>query len=133
MIPAGGMLGTRRLEIVEPPSRTWRLNIERGRVTGMIDGLDAVRQAVFKILHTERFRHIIYDADYGSELTRLIGRDPVYVRSELRRRITEALTQDDRIDDVTDYTFYFSGEDAVVRFTVVSTYGTFREEVTLHV
>ena len=133
MIPAGGSLGTQRLEVVEQPSRTWRLNMERGRVTGLIDGLEAVRQAVFKMLHTERFRHLIYDANYGTEWIGLIGQDPVFVRSELRRRITEALTQDDRIDDVTDYAFDFSGENAVVHFTVVSTFGTFREGVTLHV
>jgi Protein of unknown function (DUF2634). len=133
MIPTGGSLGTQRMEVIEQPSRTWRLDVDRGRAAGMIDGLDAVRQAVFKIFQTERFRHIIYDADYGAELASLIGRDPALVRSELKRRITEALTQDDRIDDVTDYEIDFSEETAAVQFTVVSTFGTFREGVTLHV
>jgi len=133
MIPAGGSLGTQRMEVVEQPSRTWGLDVEHGRVTGMIDGLEAVRQAVFKIFQTERFRHIIYDADYGVELAGLVGRDPALVRSELRRRITEALTQDDRIDDVADFQIVFSGETADVQFTVVSTFGTFREGVTLRV
>lgn len=133
MIPTGGSLGAQRVEVIEQPSRTWRLDADRGHVAGMIDGLDAVRQAVFKIIQTERFRYIIYDADYGAELAGLIGRDPALVRSELRRRITEALTQDDRIDDVTDYEIDFSGGTAAVRFTVVSTFGTFREGLTLRV
>src|SRR5690606_29736936 len=122
-----------RLEVIEQPSRTWRLDMERGRAAGMIDGLEAVRQSVFKILQTERFRHLIYDADYGAELAGLIGQDPALVRSELRRRITEALTQDDRIDEVTDYEMDFAEGTAAVRFTVVSTFGTFREGVTLRV
>lgn len=133
MIPTGGSLGTRSMETVEQPSRTWRLDVDRGRVAGMIDGLDAVRQAVFKIFQTERFRHLIYDADYGAELAGLIGRDPALVRSELRRRITEALIQDDRINEVTDFQIVFSGGEAVVQFTVGSTFGTFREGVTVRV
>jgi hypothetical protein len=133
MIPTGGSIDIQNIEPIEQPSRTWRLDFERGRVTGMIDGLDAVRQAVFKILQTERFRYLIYDADYGVELASLVGRDPVFVQSELRRRITEALTQDDRIDSVTDFQIDISGDTATVRLTVVSTFGSFQQEVTVHV
>jgi len=125
MIPAGGSIDSQNIDTVELPSRTWRLDFERGRVTGMIEGLEAVRQAVFKILQTERFRYLIYDADYGVELASLVGRDPVFVQSELRRRIAEALTQDDRIDSVTDFQIDITGDTATVRFTVVSTFGSF--------
>nr|WP_313785006.1 DUF2634 domain-containing protein [Paenibacillus larvae] len=41
-----------------------------------MDGLEAIRQAVHKILHTERYEHLIYSPDYGSELTGLIGQAP---------------------------------------------------------
>jgi|HigsolmetaGSP11D_1036233.scaffolds.fasta_scaffold01462_8 hypothetical protein len=133
MIPAGGSIDSQNIDTVELPSRTWRLDFERGRVTGMIEGLEAVRQAVFKILQTERFRYLIYDADYGVELASLVGRDPVFVQSELRRRIAEALTQDDRIDSVTDFQIDITGDTATVRFTVVSTFGSFQQEVTVHV
>jgi len=133
MIPAGGSIDSQNIDTVELPSRTWRLDFERGRVTGMIEGLEAVRQAVFKILQTERFRYLIYDADYGVELASLVGRDPVFVQSELRRRITEALIQDDRIEDVTDFQIDVTGDAATVRFTVVSTFGSFQQEVTTNV
>lgn len=133
MIPTGGILNPRSSETMERPSRTWRLDVERGRVIGMIDGLDAVRQAAVKILQTERFRHLIYDTDYGVELANLIGRDPLLIRSELRRRIREALMQDDRIEDVADFQIDIAGDAATARFTVVSTFGTFQEEVTAHV
>lgn len=133
MIPTGGILNTQNMEPIEPPSRTWRLDFERGRVIGMIDGLDAVRQATAKILQTERFRYLIYDADYGVELANLIGRDPIFVRSELRRRIREALIQDDRIEDVTDFETDMAGDAVTVRFTVVSSIGSFQEEVTVRV
>jgi hypothetical protein len=133
MIPTGGSINTLNTQLTEQPSRTWKLDFERGRVTGTIDGLDAVRQSVSKIVHTERFRYLIYDADYGIELDGLVGRDPVFVQSELRRRIREALTQDDRIESVTDFQIDIAGDTATVRFTVVSSFGSFQQEVTARV
>jgi len=133
MIPTGGSIDTQNTETTTQPSRTWRLDFDRGRAAGTIDGLDAVRQAVTKILQTERFRHMIYDTDYGVELANLIGRDPVFVQSELRRRITEALTQDDRIEGVTDFQIDIVGDTATIRFTVMSSFGVFQEEVTARV
>jgi len=80
------------------------------------------------ILHTERYRYLIYTPDYGSELEGLIGRDPLFVQSELKRRIREALMQDDRIEDVTNFNIRFDGDSALVRFTVVSVFGDFEAE-----
>jgi hypothetical protein len=133
MIPTGGSIDTQNIEPIEHPSRTWRLDFERGRVVGMVDGLDAVRQAVFLILHTERFRYLIFGPDYGMEWNGLIGANPVYIRSELKRRITDALMQDDRIENVTDFQIDIAGDTATVRFTVVSAFGTSQEEVTARV
>ena len=118
------------LEIVEEqqPSLTFGIDFDRGRVVGMIDGLEAVKQAVFLILQTERYRHLIFTPDYGSELEGLIGRDPLFVQSELKRRIREALMQDDRIEDVTNFNIQFDGDNALVRFTVMSAFGNFEVE-----
>ena len=80
------------------------------------------------ILHTERYRYLIYTPDYGSELEGLIGRDPLFVQSELKRRIREALMQDDRIEDVTNFSIQFDGDNALVRFTVISIFGNFETE-----
>src|SRR5690606_23686550 len=113
------------LEIVEEqqPSLTFGIDFDRGRVVGMVDGLESVKQAVFLILQTERYRHLIYTPDYGAELEGLIGRDPLFVQSELKRRIREALLQDDRIEDVTNFSIQFNGDNALVRFTVMSAFG----------
>lgn len=118
------------LEIVEEqqPSLTFGIDFDRGRVIGMIDGLEAVKQAVFLILQTERYRHLIFTPDYGCELEGLIGRDPLFVQSELKRRIREALMQDDRIEDVTNFSIQFDGDNALVRFTVMSVFGNFEAE-----
>ncbi|HIW31220.1 MAG TPA: DUF2634 domain-containing protein, partial [Candidatus Paenibacillus intestinavium] len=80
----------------QQPSLTWKLDLEKGRITGKTDGHEAVKQAVLKSLQTDRFWYEIYSWDYGHELTNLIGGSPVFVESEARRMISEALMTDDR-------------------------------------
>lgn len=108
-------------------SRTYRIDWEKGRIVGFVDGLEAVKQAVYLILHTERYEHLIYSTDYGSELKGLIGKDQLFVQSEIKRRVREALMQDDRIEDVTNFDFQFNEDTVTVRFTVVTTFGSFTE------
>ena len=93
------------------------------RTNGYIDGLDSVAQAIQLILSTERYKHIIYSWDYGVELFDLIGKPMPYVMSELPRRIKEALTQDNRIDDVVNFEFTKNGKKLHVTFTVVTNLG----------
>ena len=116
------------VEEEQQPSLTYGIDFERGRIRGMIDELEAVKQAVFLILQTERYRYLIYSADYGSELEGLIGRDQLFVQSELKRRIREALMQDDRIEDVTNFRLQFNGDSVLVRFTVISIFGEIEVE-----
>ncbi len=132
MIPIGGQITTDTEDAVQP-SRTWLLDFERGRAATMIDNLDAVRQAAYKALQTERFVHLIYNGDYGHELTGLTGKSAGIVESELRRRIREALLQDDRITDVVNFVVTASGDSSTATFTVISTFGSFQEEVTVGV
>jgi phage baseplate assembly protein W len=115
----------------QQPSLTYRIN--NNRIAGKVDGIDAVRQAVSKILLTERFQYLIYNSDYGVELNSLIGQPQGYVQADIKRRITEALMQDDRIRNVTDFNIQFDGDIANVAFTVVSVYGSFNEEVIANV
>lgn len=112
-------------EITKPsyPNRTYKVLSDKDRISGYTDDIDSVVQAVYLILSTERYKSIIYSWDYGVELVDLIGKPIPYVMSELPRRITEALTQDNRIDDVTDFEFERHGKKLHVTFTVVTTFG----------
>lgn len=126
MIPQGSALSPEETaEIEQQTSRTYRIDLAAGRVAGMVDGLDAIKQAAFKALSTERFQQLIYSSDYGSELSGLAGGNQAFVQSELRRRIREALLADDRIVSVDDMRFRFDGDSVLVEFVVVSRYGQF--------
>lgn len=130
MIPEiGNELLDQPLEEQQQPSLTWKLDFSKGKVTGRTDGLDAVKQAVFKALQTDRFWHDVYGADYGHELKQLIGSSPVFVESEAKRMIEEALLPDDRIDSVDAVEVSITGDQMLIRFTVQSLYGSFDAEV----
>lgn len=128
MIPQGGSL-TETIAAASQPSATWRMDLERGIISGKTDGLHAIKQAVFKILQSQRFRHVIYSGNYGNELAELVGRQPSFVQLEAQRMLEEALLQDDRIIAVEGVKVSQRGDQAVVMFTVHSDYGSFEEEV----
>jgi len=130
MIPEiGTVMLDEPLDEQQQPSQTWKLDFDKGRITGRTDGLDAVKQAVFKALQTDRFWHAIYDFDYGHELKLLIGSSPVFVESEAKRMIEEALMTDDRIEDINAVDVEITGDQMVIRFTVQSVFGSFDAEV----
>lgn len=106
------------------PSRTYAVNWQTGRIFDTVDGMDALKQAIYKVLQTERFAHLIYSWNYGFEANRLIGQSAAFLRSEIQRLVTEALLADDRITAVENFKISITGKrQAVVEFTVVSVFG----------
>ena len=91
------------LEVINQPSRTYKLDFDRKRIGGKIDNQEAIMQLVMKILYTERYAYVIYSSQYGVELDRLIGEEYDFIISDLERTITEALLVDDRILSITDF------------------------------
>lgn len=109
--------------IEEQPSYTYKLDIDKGRIRGMTDEADAMLQAIYLILSVERYQYPIYSFNYGVELADLIGQPKDYVMSEAKRRITEALTQDDRIESVDGWAFETTKKSVIVTFTVHTIFG----------
>ncbi len=132
MIPSG-TVNPITIEEIRQPSRTYGLNREKGAISGFIDGLDSVRQAVELILSTERYAYPIYSWNYGVELESLIGKDAEYISAEIKRRISEALGQDDRVKDVNGFKLTKKDDELVVEFEVVTDYGNFRTETAVNV
>lgn len=99
------------------PSRTYKIDFERKRIVGYTDGREAIEQAIYKALSTERYDHLIYSWNYGAEIGKLFGQPIPYVYSELKRLITEALTHDDRIDSVDAFHFSHNKNKVHVQLT----------------
>ena len=128
MIPKTNALPAVSFQESALPSRTWEIDWERGCLRGQFEGIDAVKQTVFGILNTERYDYVIFSWNYGIERNRVFGHTREYVCSELKRRITDALIQDDRIGGVDSFSFDWGRGKVTVSFTVHTIYGDYETE-----
>lgn len=109
-------------------SKTYNLNLDSNNVLGYTNNLESVIQSVYKILGTERYQNMIYSDDYGIELENLIGEPVSYVYPELKRRIEEALMQDERIEYLDEFEFACVGGVVTCSFTIHSEFGDIEAE-----
>ena len=114
----------------DQPTNTFLIDWSSRQISGMDEGLGAMRQAVEIILQNERFRWQIYDSNFGTELEDLVGEEYDYIVSELPRRIEEAFSLDKRILSVENFKCLKQNRGILIAsFDVVTVYGTFSEEV----
>lgn len=133
MLPVNNNLVNTEDTVLEVPSKTFFIDFINNKIVGTVDGIEAVKQAVFLILNTERYENMVYDWDYGFETQDLIGMPIGYIYPELKRRIEEALTQDDRIESVEAFDFEKSGTSVTVSFTVITMQGAFETETEVNI
>lgn len=111
------------LHITNQPSKTYYLDLDNNTINGFCDDIEAIKQTIYCILNTERFENLIYSWNYGVEIKKLIGENETYVMPELERVITEALMVDDRITNVSNFSFELNKNTIVVSFIVTTTVG----------
>lgn len=116
----------------EEINRTYEIDFINGRISGMIDGLDAVKQSITKTLLTERFKNLIYTAEYGCEIKNTLmspGNTDEYLNAEIPALIKEALLQDNRILSVDNIKLDYATptHDSVrISFDVTTIYGNMK-------
>lgn len=101
--------------------KTYKLSVEK--IEGFADGMEALKQAIYKRLATEQYEYPIYSFNYGIAWKELIGEERPYVRAEMKWMIQEALLQDDRIRQVDGFRFTFTGDICQCVLNVSSIYG----------
>ena len=118
--------------VVESPSKTYKLDLQRKRITGHIDHLEAISQAVHKLFLTERYAWEIYTQAYGVEFESLLGQSTDFVLAILESRIKDAILADDRIRGVDNFKVTKTDTSTIVAScTIITSHGTFevREEL----
>lgn len=119
-------------ELNEIPTRTYK--VVNGRVTGFVEGQEAVCQAIQKALSTERFAYEIYSDSYGAEFNDLIGEHLDLAKAEIERLVTEVVTTDERVISVDNFEITNETRDALtIKFVVSTVFGSlaFDQEVTI--
>lgn len=118
-------------EAEELPSRTYKLDLDKGRIIGMVDGQEAVRQAIRKAIITPRFKCLIYDNQYGSEIEEAITQKDAteeYTRAVVPGFVRDALRPDTRVTGVSNFEFEFENDEARISFDADTIFGTVRIE-----
>lgn len=128
MIPKTS-LTVNNIRTVTIPTNTYRIIIDKDRVSGETDGLEAMKQAVYLILSTERYAYPIYSWNYGVELKDLFGQPTTYVEAVLEYRIRDALMADERITDVRNFEFSSQKNTVSATFEVVTNQGNVQSTV----
>lgn len=107
--------------------RTYRMDFENKRIIGMVDGLDAVCQSLFKVLQTRRYAHDIYDDQYGCDIMNKIGNSdltPGYFESDIPAMIEDAFLNMDEVAGIEDVQFeMLDGDSVYVSFFAETTFG----------
>lgn len=123
MIPSTNPILNNDIEFIEPSSYTFRLDVDNNVVLGMTDEQDAIKQAIYLTLGTERFQWVIFSWNYGVEFDELFGMPISWVIPEVKRRISEALLQDARIEAVDGFEFEVGKGKLTVNFIARTIYG----------
>ena len=113
-------------DVLEKPSLTYGLDLDKGRIIGRIDGIEAVDLYIRKTLITPRFGCLIYSKNYGSWNRNI-------AKKLLPKLVKDALS-DSRIIDVFDFVFEDGKNDVLlVNFKVNTIYGVteVREAITI--
>ena len=108
LVPDGALLDasfTRSSQVVKLP-KEYGIDFQTGQLTGkIVEGLEAIKVWIWLCLHTERFRHAIYSADYGTSFEQYIGHvlSDEYINTDCESEITDALLINEFIESVEDF------------------------------
>ena len=107
----------------EMTSKTYKIDFSKNRINEKIDGLEALKQAIYCILNTIRYENIIYSHNYGSEVNSAIGLDYDLAKAEVKRYISEAILADDRFIEIQNYTTEkLTSDSMLISFDVLTEY-----------
>lgn len=111
------------INIKEENEKTHYMDIQNKNIIGFISQKEALKQAIYKILNTERAKYLMYSRNYGISIEDLYGESTTYVISQLQDRIIDALSLDNRILEINNFTFYTDKNIVSVYFDIKSIYG----------
>lgn len=111
----------------EPVYRTYRMDFKNKRIIGMVDGVEAAAQAMFKALQTRRFAYLIYDDQYGCDIFNKIGNlnlTQSYLESDLPSMIEDTFLNEEMVRGINDLEFdIISGDSVAIQLAVSTIYG----------
>lgn len=113
-------------QVVKVP-KEYGIDFRTGQLTGkIVEGLEAIKVWIWLCMHTERFRHAIYSADYGASLEQYIGHmlSEEYINTDCESEITDALLINEYIESIEDFEAVRNSDSLNISFRVVTKFGS---------
>ena len=113
-------------QVVKVP-KEYGIDFETGQLTGkIVEGLEAIKVWIWLCMHTERFRHAIYSADYGTSLEQYIGHmlSEEYINTDCESEISDALLINEYIESIEDFEAVRNSDSLNISFRVVTKFGS---------
>lgn len=113
-------------QVVKMP-KEYGINFQTGQLTGkIVEGIEAIKVWIWLCLHTERFRHAIYSADYGTSLEQYIGHmlSEEYINTDCESEISDALLINEFIESIEDFEAVRNSDSLSISFRVVTKFGS---------
>lgn len=106
------------------PGLTYYINSATGHISSMVDNKEALVQAIYKALDTEKYGYLIYGWLYGLDMEPFIGQDLDYIQTNLKSYVEDCLLQDDRVESIQNFKVTQQDIDScLITFDVISTEG----------
>lgn len=106
------------------PYTTYKMNMESLTIEGLCDGKEALKQAIYKLIMTERDAFLIYDHKYGIKLVDLYGKNMAYASAVIKLRLEDCFKNDSRIKGIDSLLLSSDKNKLVLTFTVNTEFGT---------
>lgn len=113
-------------QVVKVP-KEYGIDFQTGQLTGkIVEGLEAIKVWIWLCMHTERFRHAIYSADYGTSLEQYIGHmlSEEYINTDCESEISDALLINEYIESIEDFEAVRNSDSLNISFRVVTKFGS---------
>lgn len=107
--------------------KEYGIDFTTGQLTGkIVEGIEAIKVWIWLCMHTERFRHAIYSADYGTSLEQYIGHilSEEYINTDCESEITDALLINEYIESIEDFEAVRNSDSLNISFRVVTKFGS---------
>ena len=105
-------------------TKTYFLDIDKGRIYGSVSGKEAMKQAILKAINTKRYAFEIYNWNYGSQVHELIGENMVKAEMLVEGYIEDTLLADSRIEKIENFSLSRNGKNSMsIKFDAVTISG----------
>jgi hypothetical protein len=109
------------VEFITYPIQEWIVDEETLTLGAPSQELQAITQDIKFALSTERNKYPIMGSNFGVTLLDLVGEDRQYVQAQVKKRITDALSIDDRITGIGSFSFTYPDNNSVSVSFVIET------------